>query len=261
MKLIRLITISGIVLFFAACRNHQSSFPIINSQSFNEIQVTLDGSLAKRIWADSMNQVQEQIPLSKKLDEMIAITQTLQKTKPDSSWMFLMKSWEELRSNEAFFSSDTLANPVFVLQKWAELNISLLKLTGEVRFGDTLEKLLYGSPAPVLSERLLKSVIYTHIFDQIFINLIGSSSLNHYHTTGGMIKLTQETDFPVRNEMYLKCESNDVRYLDVFVRIPEWAVNPTVSHGNVKYVAHPGEYCQISRKWRNGDEFKIILKN
>jgi DUF1680 family protein len=61
--------------------------------------------------------------------------------------------------------------------------------------------------------------------------------------------------------MTLKCESNDVRYLDVFIRIPEWAINPTVSYGNVKYVAHSGEYCQVSRKWHDGDEFRIVLKN
>jgi DUF1680 family protein len=61
--------------------------------------------------------------------------------------------------------------------------------------------------------------------------------------------------------MTLTCETNDARYLDVYIRIPEWAVNPTVAHGNVKYVAHPGEYCQISRKWKDKDEFFIILKN
>ena len=83
----------------------------------------------------------------------------------------------------------------------------------------------------------------------------------HHHTTGGTVKLTQRTDFPRSNIVTLTCETNDARYLDVFIRIPEWAVNPTVAHGNVKYVAHPGEYCQISRKWKDKDEFYIILKN
>jgi DUF1680 family protein len=49
--------------------------------------------------------------------------------------------------------------------------------------------------------------------------------------------------------------------MDVFIRIPSWAVNPTVTHGNVKYVAHPGEYCEVYRKWNNGDQIKVELKN
>jgi len=148
-----------------------------------------------------------------------------------------------------------------VAGKWAELNIMLLKLSGEVRFGDVIENLLYKEEMPVLTEKQLKSIIYTHIDDQIFINVLGGSSFDYQHTTGGNVRLTQTTRYPLGSEIILSCEVGDVRYMDVFIRIPEWAVNPTVTHGNVKYVARPGEYCEIYRKWRNGDEFSIKLKN
>lgn len=261
MKLVRLIAISGMILFFAACGSKKESFEVINSKSFAEQQVTIDGYLAQQIETDSVNSDKEPSSLTKKLDEMFSSTETLKETKPDSRWSSFLKSWEEFRFNETVLLADTSVNSVIALQKWAKLNSQLLKLTSEVRFGDALEKLIYESSIPVLSESSIKSIIYTHIDDQIFINLFGSSSLNHHHTTGGTIKLIQETDFPASSEMTLKCECSDVRYLDVFIRIPEWAVNPTVTHGNVKYVAHPGEYCQIFRKWRNGDEFRIRLKN
>ncbi len=147
------------------------------------------------------------------------------------------------------------------IQKWAELNVALVKLSGEVRFGDAIEKMIHGPENRFISERLLKSVIYTHVDDQIFINIIGSSSMDYQHTTGGNVRLIQGTNYPGNDVMTLKTECSDLRYMDIFIRIPSWAVNPTVTHGNVKYVAQPGEYCQISKKWKAGVEIRVVLKN
>lgn len=260
MKLVQIIVISGIALLFSACGSEKESFIWTNSKSFAEKQIILEGELSLRTREDSLYYNSESSLLLTDLEEMLSITGKLKKTKSDSSWTALQKSWEEFRIIEPDRLADTSRNSVIVLQKWAELNSQLLKLTGEVRFGDALEKLIYD-PKLNLPERLIKSVIYTHINDQIFINLIGSSSLNHHHSTGGTVKLIQKTKYPLTNQIALFCECSDTRYLDVFIRIPEWAVNPTVTHGNVKYVARPGEYCQVSRKWRNGDEFLIALKN
>jgi len=137
----------------------------------------------------------------------------------------------------------------------------MLQFSGEAQLGDAIEQSLYNSGTPVLTDKFLKSIVFTHIYDQIFVNLLASATVEHYHTTGGTIKLILETKYPESNEMTLTCKCDDVRYLDVFIRIPSWAVNPTVQHGNVKYVCHPGEYCQISRKWNDGDEIQVLLRN
>jgi DUF1680 family protein len=187
---------------------------------------------------------------------MIAESDRVKKSESDSSWTSLISKWEDFRKNTTGIEGIPAA-----FGKWAELNVRLLKFSGENRFADVLEKMLYESKKPVLSEKLLKSIIYTRIYDQVFVNIIGSSSVSYSHTTGGTVKLIQQTDYPEGNEMILKCECGDVRFMDVYIRIPSWAVNPTVTHGNVKYVARPGEYCEISRKWENGDEVKVILKN
>ena len=150
--------------------------------------------------------------------------------------------------------------PNTTILRWAELNANLLKFSGEAKFAKVLENILYTQNQPVLSEKLLKSVIYTHIFDQIFIHIPTTSSVSFQHTTGGNVKLIQQYD-PSKKEMMLKCECGDTRFLDLFIRIPSDAVKPTVTHGNVKYVAIPGEYCEISRKWKNGDEIRVSLKN
>jgi hypothetical protein len=244
-----------------ACEKHDNKLTVINSKSYAEKQIDIDKSFAGRIYKGSIGQIQEPSLLTKKLDELISKSEELNASKSDSSWVLVLKNWEEIRSSRLVSSVDSIASLIGTAQKWANLNINLLKFSGEVRFGDELEKMLYEPKIQVLSEKILKSVIYTHVYDQIFVNILAPSSLTHQHTTGGTIKLIQQTNYPESNEITLKCETSDVRYLDVFIRIPEWAVNPKVSHGNVKYVAHPGEYCQISRKWNDGDIIQVLLKN
>jgi hypothetical protein len=260
MKLTQILAFSGFVLFMLACGTPRDGLQIVESQSFHVKQISLGESFSKKYLSEPVDSNQLANFQDKKLDELILFEKMLEESRSDSSWFLLERKWDEFNQSGIQSSADTSANSISELQKWAELNADLLKLTGEVRFGDALEKLIYSSK-PILSEQFLKSIIYTHNYDQIFVNLFASSTLTHYHTTGGTVKLIQKTEFPESNEITLKCETNDVRYLDVFIRIPEWAVNPKVTHGNVKYVAHPGEYCQISRKWNDGDEILVQLKN
>jgi len=259
MKIYHLVAVVGIILLFITCSGEKVSFPLVNSISFPEEQIVLESLVAQKIRTDSAGiQIHSGI-LSGKTDEMFSLFNDFQKTPSDSLWNILMLNWDNFSLKIKDVNDGSL--PLSSLQKWAELNVQLLKISGEVKFADVLDRLFYQDSAPVITEKLLKSFIYTHVEDQIFINFIGSSSLLHHHTTGGNIKLIQETAYPASDEMILKCESDDTRFLDVFIRIPSWAVNPTVNLGNVKYVAHPGEYCEISRKWNNGDKIVVRLKN
>jgi len=264
MKIKRLSAIIGIAVFLISCGRSENGLNVIDSVSFPEKNITLDGTVAQRLLADSAVNTAEQNALSVKLGEMILAVEKLRKNQSDSLWSAVSAGWYSFgKDGLSVLSADSLSDSKakVIASKWADLNIALLKLSGEVRFGDAIEDLLYQFPRLVLTEHQLKSIIYTHIDDQIFINVFGSSSFNYQHTTGGNVKLIQRTDYPSGNEMTLTCEVGDVRYMDVFIRIPSWAVNPTVTHGNVKYVARPGEYCEIYRKWNNGDEIKVVLKN
>jgi DUF1680 family protein len=135
-----------------------------------------------------------------------------------------------------------------------------MKFSGEVRFAEAIEKMLTPANIRLVGDSTLKSIIYTHVYDQIFINQFIPSTLQHQHTTGGSISLILDQPDRKVAEYTLTCECADTRFLDVMIRIPSRAVNPTVTHGLVKYVARPGEYCQITRKWKNGDKFIIRLK-
>lgn len=267
------------VLIFSSCGNDPNNLSVINSESFPEKQISLHFQSVRLLNTDSLinndrfNLSNDQHIVVNQLDEMLSMTELIRKSQSESVWVALTRKWTEFNAN--FFEterspfapnysrSDSLQNKIFpeAIRKWIELNIDLVKLSGEVRFGDALEKIVYNPENVFISEKLLKSVIYTHVFDQIFINVIGSSSIDYQHTTGGNVRIIQETNYPQGNEMTLKSECSDFRYMDVFIRIPTWAINPTVTHGNVKYVARPGEYCQISRKWKTGDVIRVVLKN
>ncbi|MFA5329365.1 MAG: hypothetical protein WC384_16340 [Prolixibacteraceae bacterium] len=278
MKFLRLLAVTGIALFLFACNSGQNQLTVINSESFHEKQVRLDSTVQSRLLVDSMMpeqnpEVQDQPALSGKLDALAELADKVKQTKSDSLWSRLKTEWEGFRMKFAgkdgiFADQNQVANDSLarskskmLAQKWANLNKNLLQFSGEGMFGDAIEQLLYNSESPVLTDKFLKSIVFTHIFDQIFVNILASSSVEHYHTTGGAIKLIQETNYPESNKMTLTSKCSDVRYLDVFIRIPSWAVNPSVQLGNVKYVCHPGEYCQISRKWNDGDKIDVLLKN
>ena len=264
MKLLRMLAVIGTTVFLFSCGNPRNGLSTINSESFPGKNITFDHLVSQRLLPDFVANISGQNPLAIKLDQMISVAEGLRKNPSDSLWNTLSESWYDFGKNDmSILSADTLSNSEssIIASKWVDLNIILLKLSGEVKFGDAIDDLLYKFPRLVLTEKQLKSIIYTHIDDRIFINVFGSSSFDYQHTTGGSVRLIQQTDYPLGNEMILSCDVADVRYMDVFIRIPSWAVNPTVTHGNVKYVAHPGEYCEIYRKWNNGDEIKVVLKN
>lgn len=269
MKLTQQLVSIGMVLTFSSCLNDPNTRYPVQSVSFHEKQIELHFQPSQTQGKDFLlNLSRDQSLVIQALDEMLFLTEQIRQTRSDSLWPQLTRKWTEFSLKNIgthripYAQDESLTNTFFpeAALKWAQLNVDLAKLSGEVRFSDALEILLYGAPGVVIYEQLLKSVIFTHVDDKIFINIIGPSSMEYQHTTGGNVKLIQQTNYPQSNEMTLTCETNDVRYMDVFIRIPSWAVNPSVSHGMVKYVARPGEYCQISKKWRTGDAITVILR-
>ncbi|MFY9151002.1 MAG: hypothetical protein WAO52_03235 [Prolixibacteraceae bacterium] len=262
MRRTKFLVFTALVIAVFSCSNDKPGLNILNSKSFNGIQISMNEKLSSRLDRDTLTETQSTLPEGNdaliKLEELIATASEIKTTPNDSSWNKFSAKWEDFRNNKL---SGTVLQNKLLMQKWTGLNVDLLKFSGEIRFGDAIENTLYTSPVPIITESGLKSVIYTHVFDKIFVNILGASSMNYQHTTGGTVKLIQETDFPERHEMTLRCELEDIRYMEVYIRIPSWAVNPTVTHGNVKYVPHPGEYCEISRKWKDGDEISVRLIN
>lgn len=257
MKLSQLLSVLVLIAILISCGGHSNSPDLINSESFEAENVSLDHQIQHLLAADS---IATKGQASEKITELEILVEKYAENPSDVAWKAVSEAWTQVNSKEIQEeTTDSLLSGS--LTQWIDLNIKLVKLTDDVRFGDALENILYQSKAPKISSAQLKSVIYTHVDDKIYLNILGSSAFSYRHTTGGIVHFVQKTDYPAGNEMVLSCELDDVRYIDVFIRIPSWAKNPTVTHGNVKYVARPGEYCEIYRKWKNGDEIVVKLNN
>lgn len=276
MKFTQLLYLVLTVLVFTHCKNDPDSLTVINSESLPQTQVELSiPSLYERKEDSSAGNDATRggnMALNE-LNQMNTLLEQVRQLTSDQQWRELLRQWDSfndrhLGSHRSLLNRNTSSQSekkttlsTAVLEKWAILNVELLKLSGKVRFGDALEILMYDHIEFTFPDSLLKSFIYTHVFDEIYINLIGSSSMEYQHTTGGTVSLSQDTNYPEEEEMTLTIETGDVRFMRVYIRIPSWAVNPQVSYGNVKYVARPGEYSVISKKWRTGDEIRVSLKN
>lgn len=170
---------------------------------------------------------------------------------PDS----LLTAWSELKEQ---IDLNFGKLPDLELAEWVKLNDLLLKYSGAVCFADELEKIFYNSSAPdVLTEKSLKSVWYTRRYDRIYLNIYSNSVLDFEHTTGGAVRLSQDTDYPYSGSVRVKLEMQDTRYLDLYIRIPGWAEYSSVTVHGVRYPVHAGEYTEVARKWKNGDEIEI----
>jgi Uncharacterized protein conserved in bacteria len=250
------ILIWAFALTLATACNTNNNVEEVNSLSFPENNVVLNESLLQQLASENDSTGNRH---NEQMDRLVNTIDAFEKNPTPERWSAVLNDWTTIGKNR-FANSDTV-NFKAEIRQWADINIRLLKMTEDVSFGDELEKLLYSKKQASLTGQQVKSVIYSHLDDKIFVNLLGSSSVTHHHTTGGSLTLIQQTSFPESNEMTLSVETGDVRFLDVFIRIPSWAQNPTAQLGNVKFVANPGEYCEISRKWKNGDQIHISLKN
>lgn len=276
MKFTYLFLILWLIILLSNCKRDPDSLTVINSESFPEKQVEVHITGLSEGNNDTITDKEishSQDVVTREINEMISLTGEVSASGSEKQWRELLNRWNSFNKNhfgtnltlfaKNVSSADSIGTNLSAEEadKWARLNVELLKITGKARFGDALEYLLYANPDYTLPQMLLKSVIYTHVFDDIYIHIIGSSSMEYQHTTGGTVRLVQETNYPKGSEMILMCETGDVRFMNIYIRIPTWAVNPVVAYGNVKYVAIPGEYCQISKKWRTGDEITVSLRN
>ena len=249
--------------FFAivSCQFKTAEDPVNTAEGIPAEQIYIGGVLAESVPDGAANKTTASDQPSAYIDDIGRLGKQLEQLKAQRKELEtdsdLSKAWEFL-NEQVLKHLEALSTADF--NAWVALNDSLLKYTEEVRFADALERMAYN---PVgenqLQEDQIKSVFYTRLYDRIYFNLYGSSSLQYEHTTGGVVRLVQETNYPFDGVITLKVELQDTRYLDFYFRIPEWANRASVTCKGVKYPVEPGEFTEIAKKWKNGEEVEIIL--
>lgn len=245
------IILSILTLFLFSC-SEKNQFPEKKSvklplsavkvdQPILKNEVTVVDSLASQSLNDDLQQLKNFIEKYENRD-------------PDFSLETMESLWETVNTKSDVAGLERVS-------AWIETSGFLLEITGIPKYAAALQHLTTEKNIG-LSEsdtktagQLLMPYIFTKDVDHIFVNLFVNSSVEYVHSLGGEVKITQELTGP--NGLLLKFSTTEKRYIEVHILIPAEAQNATVTEKNVKYVATPGEYCLIARKWKEGDFVEV----
>jgi uncharacterized protein len=182
---------------------------------------------------------------------------------------------------------------------WAGFKMTryLIGFTGEARYGDWAERLLYNGVGAALSlgpggknfyysdyrlagamkvydegtftccsGSLLQDVadyhniIYFKDPNALYVNLFVSSEVI-WKRQGAAIKVVQETDYPEAETSTLQIESQKATVFPLKFRVPGWShdVSAKVNGAAVNVEAKPGTWASIERTWASGDTVEITI--
>ncbi|MEX0324309.1 MAG: glycoside hydrolase family 127 protein [Puniceicoccaceae bacterium] len=94
--------------------------------------------------------------------------------------------------------------------------------------------------------------------DTLWIHHYAGSELDTLLADGSPVKLTQQTEFPWDGKVLLMLQSSG--NFTIKLRIPYWADGASIKvNGKRADGAVPGEYAEVSRKWKKGDTIELNL--
>lgn len=173
----------------------------------------------------------------------------------------------------------------------------LMSVTGDSRYGDSMERVLYNTVlgalpmqpdgtafyyadynatgsktyfeyrCPCCSGTLGQIVAdygvsaYFTAADGVFVNLY-TPSIMRWRQDGQPVSLSQTTDYPLDPRVDLEVRATSPQPFSVALRIPAWAgrrVTVAVNDRPVDAPAVPGRFFEIRRTWRDGDRITLVL--
>jgi len=178
---------------------------------------------------------------------------------------------------------------------YADLKLAryLIRLTGEARYGDGLERTLYntllavrtpdsdgGYPYysnygalatkkyyhrkwPCCSGTLAQGVadyalnIYFHDDAALYVNLFAPSVVT-WQRPSGKVVVEQATNYPGEDTTRLTIRAGGRFALKI--RIPAWSAGATIRvNGRAAEKAHAGDYAVLERRWKSGEEVEVTV--
>lgn len=173
----------------------------------------------------------------------------------------------------------------------------LLRFTGDARYGDGLERVVYngmlaakdpdsngdyayysnyGPQAdkvyypkkwPCCSGTLVQGVadyvlgLYFQSADGIYVNMFVPSEVN-WKRSAGPVKLVQKTGYPAEDTTKIYVRTATPQEFAIHVRIPGWLRQPArilVNGQPAGAAASPGSFATLRRRWQNNDCIEVRL--
>jgi len=240
-------------VFLISC--NQNTFPKPVTQKANQDIIKLNDvffetEVAKR---DSMSEGKK---YNFRLDSLMSFLNKYE----EKSEVFNIENFREYWNNthERIMAVDV---GIETAKKWFKATGLLFELTGEAKYSEELERVIYTSFKRNLAEseieQIAKPYVFTKYVDHIHVNLFIPSEIKYNHSMGGKVKIWQETGYPESGSVLVKFSMTEKQYIELFVRIPSWAEDASVEVKGVKYFAPPGSYSKIAKKWKEGDVVEI----
>lgn len=242
-------------VFFSCTKSDK--FPAKKSEKVASENLVLNQSLFSVSSSLLINSVQKN-DFGEELNELLSYKDLYENRNEQFDLVQLENLWNSLKNGSENFNFENITG-------WIEITGFLLEITGKEMYGQELENVVFQSssifPQAELTqiEKLLTPFIYTKTVDHIHVNFFANAIIKYNHSLKGAVEITQVTNYPESGKVLIKFKMENKRYIELFIRIPEWAEGATVVEKGVKYVAQPGSYCLITRKWNEGDFVEIIL--
>ena len=201
------------------------------------------------------------------------------------------KLGESLEQTHAHFETPCGAYAHFKLARY------LLRFSGDARYGDGLERVLYntilgakdpsrdghffyysdyhslthktyfpdknpccsGTLPQAVSDYLISA--YFHNSDGIYVNLFVPSVVS-LKIQGAPAQLIQNTTYPESGSTELRLKLSSPSEFTLFVRIPGWLQSPaqlTINGRSVSVATVPLTFAAIRRRWNNNDTVQVTL--
>jgi len=171
----------------------------------------------------------------------------------------------------------------------------LLRVTGDGKYGDSMERVLYNTVLgakplqrdgrafyysdyqfggaktyfpdawPCCSGTLpqvtadYRILAYFRDPRGVFVNLYLPSTLNWISPDGTQIRLTQSGDYPAGEAVSLRMECSRPSQFALRLRVPAWSVASMKINGAPTAIQADKGFASFERKWKNGDRIELRL--
>lgn len=224
----------------------------------------------------------------------------------ENTWQSIMDTEINIAGSgaamEAWFGGKTLqAIPIRHYQEtcvtvtWIKFNQQLLRLTGEAKYADAIEKTFYnallgsmrpdGSDwakyTPLSGQRLkgseqcgmglnccnasgprgLFTIPLTTIMESkegVSVNFYIDGTFNLKTPKGNTFTMNQRTKYPVSGNIEIDLNLKKAENMTVALRIPDWSEKTSVFVNGQSLTDIPkGDYLKITRDWKNNDKISV----
>jgi DUF1680 family protein len=218
----------------------------------------------------------------------------------------VLTAWDDIRRNRLYITGSGSSGEVWqddhhlpngessnicetcVTVSWLQLNLHLLRITGESRFADQIERTAYnhllGAQKPTCDAwayytplegrkpygsdtncclssgprgvALLPSAAFATTRDALVVNLFTPSTVTAMLPNGAALSVSEETGYPFSDTVVFTIASvRAATPLALRVRRPAWATSASLSVNGRRWPANVAAdgYLEIRRVWRRGD--------